>query len=143
MNNAKLKTIAGQQARKLLDNDKHETQPAQITTLDKAGKLQPLRTGPDIYRVMQQAAGKIPDNAEALLALTVGWAAPADNDHTEDFPPSFHPNRIRVALVLAVNLHTGEQISALAFANKKKTLYQNGNGTLQDALTELLDSRHK
>lgn len=142
MNSAKLKTIAGQQARKLLDNDKHETQPAQITTLDKAGKLQPLQTGPDIYRVMKQAAGKIPDNAQALLALTVGWAAPADNDHTET-PPSLHPNRIRVALVLAVNLHTGEQISALAFADKKKTLYQNGNGTLQDALAELIDSRHK
>ena len=139
MNNTKLKTLAGKLSRQLLKDDRDGSQPASLISINKAGKLETISSNPDTYATIKEGQYKIPATATALALSCTGWAAPDDSN---DAAPSLHPKRIRVALVITANLETGEYTSALSFANKKATLYQNGKGPLQDALAKLVATRN-
>ena len=94
---------------------------------------------PDIYEALNEAAAKTPADANALAIITCGWAAPTDDDDTQDIAPSLHPKRQRVCLVVTHHLDTGETVSALRFANKRGTMvdYGQARGTLAEAIAQL------
>ena len=94
---------------------------------------------PDIYEALNEAAAKTPADANALAIITCGWAAPTDDDDTQEVAPSLHPKRQRVCLVVTTHLDTGETVSALRFANKRGTVidYGQASGTLADAVAQV------
>lgn len=96
---------------------------------------------PDVYEALREAPRTISANANAVAVITCGWASPADTDNDTNTPPSLHPNRQRVALVVTHHLDTGETVSAIRFANKRRTLIDHGTaaGSLAEAVTQLAD----
>lgn len=110
-----------------------------VTTHDTAtdtGDL--IANGPDAYAALRAAAS---GTARRYIALTTrGWAAPVNPDQPDDqTPPSLHPNRQRVTLVLVHDTTTGKQTSALHVAGKRGPLIDHGDahGALADALAQL------
>jgi len=100
-----------------------------------------LRSG-DVYRALTNAADKITADANAIAVITCGWAAPVENDDTDNTPPSLHPNRQRVCLVVTHHLDTRETVSAIKFAAKRNVITDHGNahGSLADAVQQLGDA---
>jgi len=98
----------------------------------------------DPYTATEQAAHKMPTDADAVLLTCAGWAAPTDDDETPT-APSLHPKRKRCALVVARTLtrKTPAIVSALALTGDDdiKTNDDTGTGTgpLADAINQLAD----
>ena len=98
----------------------------------------------DPYKATEQAAHKMPTDADAVLLTCAGWAAPTDDDETPT-APSLHPKRKRCALVVARTLtrKTPAIVSALALTGDDdiKTNDDTGTGTgpLADAINQLAD----
>ena len=99
----------------------------------------------DPYKAAEQAAHKMPTDADAVLLTCAGWAAPNDDDQPNNIPPSQHPKRLRCALVVARTLtrKTPALVSALALTGDDdiKTNDDTGTGTgpLADAMNQLAD----
>jgi len=100
-----------------------------------------LRSG-DVYQALTEAADKITADANAIAVITCGWAAPVENDDTDNTPPSLHPNRQRVCLVVTHHLDTRETVSAIKFAAKRNIITDHGNahGSLAEAVQQLGDA---
>jgi len=54
----------------------------------------------DIYELLDNAGRKIADKHDELVIYTCGWAAPISEDDDDFVPPSEHPLRIRVGLLV-------------------------------------------
>ena len=94
----------------------------------------------DVYQLLTKVGTrptKAAKTADALTVTTCGWAAPTDDN--DDIPPSLHPKRRRVALVVTVNPATGETVSALRFADDPDIITDHGQatGSLADAVAHL------
>ena len=97
----------------------------------------------DVYELIDAPTSAIVRMFDAAVVLTCGWAAPidrgdADDDESEKLPPSQHPQRRRVRLVVVV----GDQGvgSVLRFADTPKEIVTDAGsarGSLADAVTNL------
>ena len=98
----------------------------------------------DVYELIDAPTSAIVRMFDAAVVLTCGWAAPIDrsdkNDHDdhENLPPSQHPQRRRVRLVVVV----GDQGvgSVLRFADTPKEIVTDAGsarGSLADAVNNL------
>jgi len=108
----------------------------------------------DVYELIDAPTSAIVRMFDAAVVLTCGWAAPidrsdrsdrsdqchddADDDASEKLPPSQHPQRRRVRLVVVV----GDQGvgSVLRFADTPKEIVTDAGsarGSLADAVTNL------
>jgi len=103
-----------------------------------------LENAGDPYKATEQAAHKMPTDADAVILTCAGWAAPTDDDKTPT-APSLHPKRKRCALAVARTLtrKTPAIVSALALTGDDdiKTNDDTGTGTgpLADAINQLAD----
>jgi hypothetical protein len=103
----------------------------------------------DVYELIDAPTSAIVRMFDAAVVLTCGWAAPIDRSHESDdddvdldanekVPPSQHPQRRRVRLVVVV----GDQGvgSVLRFADTPKEIVTDAGsarGSLADAVTNL------
>jgi len=113
------------------------------------GELLTITEYPDVYLALETVTQRCADldaalpgqpltTATAIGVITCGWAAPA-GDH-DDIPPSVHPSRRRVRLVLVVDrgLATG---SIIGFQDDPdKLVYDDGRaqGALCDAAQDAM-----
>jgi hypothetical protein len=131
-------------ARQLVKTADMEARTASVLAVTNAtpGKRRThseIVAAPDVYQALDETARKTPADANALAVITCGWAAPTDDDETQDIAPSLHPKRQRVCLVVTHHLDTGETVSAIRFANKRGTMvdYGQARGTLAEAIAQL------
>ena len=97
----------------------------------------------DPYDAAKEAARQMPTDADAVLLTCAGWAAPQnDDDPQPNTPPSLHPNRQRVCLVVTHHLDTRETVSAIKFAAKRNIITDHGHahGSLAEAVQQLGDA---
>ena len=98
----------------------------------------------DVYELIDAPTSAIVRMFDAAVVLTCGWAAPidrkseSDDSDDENLPPSQHPQRRRVRLVVVV----GDQGvgSVLRFADTPKEIVTDAGsarGSLADAVTNL------
>jgi hypothetical protein len=97
------------------------------------------QTHGDVYRLLESnKARSLAKKAQFVAILTCGWAAPVDDPETDDVPPSVHPRRRRVRLVVVAN--RDGVASVLRFEDDAdETLVDEGkaHGTLADSICEL------
>lgn len=112
---------------------KHEDGALRITFLAEHG---------DVYELLDAPSSAIARMFDAAVVLTCGWAAPLDrddgDDHSDSGPPSQHPLRRRVRLVVAV-CDRGVA-SVLRFADTPKDVITDAGaarGSLADAVKDL------
>ena len=104
----------------------------------------------DVYELLDSPSSAIARMFDAAVVLTCGWAAPIDRDElatgqtetetetSEDIPPSQHPLRRRVRLVVAV-CDKGVA-SVLRFADTPNDIVTDAGaarGSLADAVKDL------
>ena len=107
----------------------------------------------DVYELIDAPTSAIVRMFDAAVVLTCGWAAPIDRSHesgdnddaddddddaNEKVPPSQHPQRRRVRLVVVVGDHGVG--SVLRFADTPKEIVTDAGsarGSLADAVTNL------
>ena len=122
-----LKSLAVREAERIIQNEfgtstEHALRGLNLSTKKTKQKLVDLGvTAEDIYELFDRLVADPSDTAgfEAIVLSTLGWAAPADD---LPCPPSVHPNRKRVALVLIGHIGTGLQVSAVAFRDGTETV---------------------
>lgn len=94
----------------------------------------------DIYELLEMPATlKLAKASLVVAVITTGWAAPLENGSESDVPPSQHPEKRRVRLVVIANRQ--EVISVLRFQdNPTETVVDEGRarGSLADAVKALL-----
>lgn len=122
---------------------------ATIFVVTPTGELLTITEYPDVYLALETLThrcaeldaalpGQPLSTATAIGVVTCGWAAPVD-DH-DDTPPSLHPGRRRVRLVLVVDRELASG-SVLGFQDEPEELvYDNGNaqGALCDAAQDAM-----
>lgn len=102
-----------------------------VRVIDNAG---------DPYAALHTAGQQCPSDADAILLTCTGWAAPNDDNNT---PPSQHPQRQRIALVVAQTLTRKKpaRLSVVAFPGKQETeTTGDGHGPLAEAITNTADA---
>ena len=112
---------------------------------DGALRISFLAEHGDVYELIDAPTSAIVRMFDAAVVLTCGWAAPIDrsdqchdDDDAEKLPPSQHPQRRRVRLVVVV----GDQGvgSVLRFADTPKEIVTDAGsarGSLADAVNNL------
>ena len=70
--------------------------------LDGALRISFLAEHGDVYELLDARGSSIARMFDAAAVLTCGWAAPVDDGGDDDMPPSLHPRRRRVRLVVVV-----------------------------------------
>ena len=92
----------------------------------------------DVYELLESSGSSIARMFDAAAVLTCGWAAPVDDESEDDLPPSAHPRRRRVRLVVVVgDAGVG---SVLRFADTPAEIVTdpgNAKGSLADAVERL------
>ncbi|MCE2709270.1 MAG: hypothetical protein RLZZ538_1200 [Actinomycetota bacterium] len=105
---------------------------------DGALRLSFLAEHGDVYELLESRGSSIARMFDAAAVLTCGWAAPVDDDEESDVPPSVHPRRRRVRLVVVVgDAGVG---SVLRFADTPEEIVTdpgNAKGSLADAVERL------
>ncbi|MBM3806267.1 MAG: hypothetical protein FJW19_06420 [Actinobacteria bacterium] len=95
----------------------------------------------DVYELLEAPSSAIARMFDAAVVLTCGWAAPIDRDensHDDDVPPSQHPQRRRVRLVVSVC--DNGVASVLRFADTPNDIVTDAGsarGSLADAVNNL------
>lgn len=118
------------------------------TQQDGALRISFLAEHGDVYELLDSPSSAIARMFDAAVVLTCGWAAPIDLDElatsqtetetSEDIPPSQHPLRRRVRLVVAV-CDKGVA-SVLRFADTPNDIVTDAGaarGSLADAVKDL------
>ena len=120
------------------------------TQRDGALRISFLAEHGDVYELLDSPSSAIARMFDAAVVLTCGWAAPIDRDElatgqtetetetSEDIPPSQHPLRRRVRLVVAV-CDKGVA-SVLRFADTPNDIVTDAGaarGSLADAVKDL------
>jgi len=95
----------------------------------------------DIYEMLEGASSHSEkfEGYDLVAVLTAGWAAPNNNDESDKLPPSVHPERRRVRIVMVG--YTAEQTaSVMSFDDTQDLIYSSGEGqgALQDAFESML-----
>lgn len=94
----------------------------------------------DIYELLKsEAAVSAAQQYDAIGIMSLGWAAPAGNDDDDEMPPSVHPRRRRVRLLICANIKG--VASVLRFSDKPdEVITDEGNavGALAEAVQELM-----
>ena len=102
---------------------------------DGALRITFLAEHADVYELLDSPAGAAVRAFDAAVVLTSGWAAPVDEGAPET-PPSRHPGRRRVRLVVVVC--DGGVGSVLRFADAPDDVVADSgsaHGSLADAVT--------
>jgi len=106
--------------------------------LDGALRISFLAEHGDVYELLEARGSSIARMFDAAAVLTCGWAAPVDDGGDDDMPPSLHPRRRRVRLVVVVgDAGVG---SVLRFADTPDEFITdpgNAKGSLADAVEQL------
>lgn len=105
---------------------------------DGALRISFLAEHGDVYELLESRGSAIARMFDAAAVLTCGWAAPVDDGDEDDLPPSVHPRRRRVRLVVVVS-DTGVG-SVLRFADTPDDIVTdpgNAKGSLADAVARL------
>ena len=98
----------------------------------ETGETFQISSDPDVYKLLEKNVAS-PLRIVGLAITTSGWAAPLNADGEMDCPPSKHPDRKRVLLVVVVT--ADELMSSMRFADSEEVLTEeNGSGSLADAL---------
>jgi len=148
-----LKQVAKELAADLLAGDKAASTGTTILAYYEPRNGTPRRVvrviehAGDPYKATEQAAHKMPTDADAVILTCAGWAAPTDDDDEQalKIAPSLHPKRKRCALVVARTLTRKAPaiVSALALTGdddiKIGTDHTTGTGPLADAMNQLAD----
>lgn len=96
----------------------------------------------DIYDMLEGASSHLEkfEGYDLIAVLTAGWAAPNDNDDYQNLPPSVHPERRRVKLVM-IGYTSNQTASIMKFDDNDQLLYScgEGQGALQDAFKDMLN----
>ena len=95
-----------------------------------------IASAQDAYLAIAAATSAKQITRRYIGLTTRGWAAPVNPDQT---PPSLHPKRQRVTLIIVHDTTTNKQTSALHIAGKRGALIDHGDaqGELADALAQL------
>ena len=105
---------------------------------DGALRISFLAEHGDVYELLEARGSAIARMFDAAAILTCGWAAPVDDEGDDDVPPSVHPRRRRVRLVVVVgDAGVG---SVLRFADTPEEIVTdpgNAKGSLADAVERL------
>jgi hypothetical protein len=104
---------------------------------DGALRISFLAEHGDVYELLEARGSAIARMFDAAAVLTCGWAAPVDDDES-DVPPSVHPRRRRVRLLVVVG--DGGVGSVLRFADTPDEVITdpgNAKGSLADAVEQL------
>lgn len=105
----------------------HDGHPIWVRDLEQRGG--------DVYDLLETVTPE--ESANYYGLITAGWASPVggNNDH---LPPSQHPERRRVELLVVVN-RDGSMASAMAMAGNDELTIDEGNaqGALADAMLGL------
>ena len=98
----------------------------------------------DIYDMLYDNPALVTQvkNYDFITISTTGWAAPItdDNDENSDLPPSQHPARRRVRLLVSANTHL-QFASSISFSDDlENPVYDYGDarGQLAEAVKELM-----
>ena len=96
----------------------------------------------DVYELLEARGSAIARMFDAAAVLTCGWAAPVGDDNgdgnDDDLPPSVHPRRRRVRLLVVVS--DAGVGSVLRFADTPDEVVTdpgNAKGSLADAVEQL------
>ena len=105
---------------------------------DGALRISFLAEHGDVYELLEARGSAIARMFDAAAVLTCGWAAPVDDADDDDLPPSVHPRRRRVRLVVVVS--DAGVGSVLRFADTPDEIVTdpgNAKGSLADAVERL------
>ena len=105
---------------------------------DGALRISFLAEHGDVYELLESRGSSIARMFDAAAVLTCGWAAPVDDENESDVPPSVHPRRRRVRLVVVVG--DDGVGSVLRFADTPDEIVTdpgNAKGSLADAVERL------
>jgi len=109
------------------------------TNEDGALRISFLAEHGDVYELLEAPTSAVSRLFDAAVVLTCGWAAPTDGDEPADgVPPSQHPRRRRVRLVVCVC--DDGVASVLRFADAPDDVVTDtgsARGSLADAVNKL------
>lgn len=122
---------------------------ASVWVMTANKKMVCCRTGKDIYYLLDEVSNRLSliKGYESFSVLTSGWAAPIDDDYDLDepneiIPPSEHPKRRRVRLVVTAD--DAGVASVLRFSdNPEEIVVDSGlaKGSLADAIDNLRNAK--
>lgn len=98
----------------------------------------------DVYSLIAEIPlfAKSVSNYDMLSILTAGWAAPVNNDESDNVAPSEHKDRRRVKIAMVGNTST-QFSSILAFDDQKDDVVymeNQGDGALKEEFISALES---
>jgi len=105
---------------------------------DGALRISFLAEHGDVYELLEARGTAIARMFDAAAVLTCGWAAPVNDEGDDDVPPSVHPRRRRVRLVVVVgDAGVGSVLRFADTPNEIVTDPGNAKGSLADAVERL------
>jgi hypothetical protein len=114
-----------------------------VTITNNEAKLTHLSSHDDVYDLLSKADRKVAKSYEFTAVVTTGWAAPLPKDFDAevglDTPPSQHPEKRRVRLVIVAT--RGDVVSVLRFQDEPDdTITDEGGatGSLNDAIRNFM-----
>ena len=115
---------------------------ASVWVANTNGEVDCVAKSPDVYALLEdEETFNAIDGYDTFSILTCGWAAPVETTD-EDTPPSQHPEKRRVRLLV----HATEfgVASVLRFKDKNDEIVTDegqARGSLADAVMELMDKK--
>lgn len=145
----RLTTKAEAEINKVLQDfiDPWNLDKASLWVMNATGSMIMKQQNGDVYDLLDSKETlKSIKNADFFSILTCGWAAPIEKDITEleGVPPSKHPMKRRVRLVVGADI-TGVA-SVLRFADKEDEIVTDdgkARGSLADAVNQLVVKKLK
>jgi len=98
-------------------------------------------TGGDVYQLLEQdEVVEMALRSGAIALYTCGWGAPIQQDNDDEgVPPSQHPERRRIALLVCAN-NLGETVSTMRTGDDKELVTSlDGTGTIIEAMLTLFN----
>lgn len=107
-------------------------------------QIVPIEQGGDVYDLISDSVS-VYEAAKKYDLITVGscgWAAPNDDTSNKDVPPSQHPDRRRVKLLISVSAKNnfGSSVSFEDDIDNPVFDYGDAIGALAEAINELMNS---
>lgn len=112
-------------------------------TDDDEAKLTLISKHADVYELLERASRKVAKSYDFTAVVTTGWAAPLPKDFDAeiglDTPPSQHPEKRRVRLVIVAS--PVDVVSVLRFADEPDDIVTDeggATGSLNDAVRHFM-----
>ena len=98
-----------------------------------------IQSGRDVYDLLEtDEVQDMASHTDLLALFTCGWASPIQsNGDDDDLPPSQHPERKRVALLVFAN-RKQQLVTAMRMGSDELMVNDEGRGALGDALLSLM-----